>query len=139
MKRMRLIDKGALFETIANHYDEIERCAEDDFSCGELHGLIWAEEAVRNAPTVDVKDINVPDKPNRERAIGKILTKFIEPKRGRWIEDEYIIICSNCREPAMQRVFYCLTYNTTNIKMEKTPYCPHCGAAMTEGGEMVEG
>ena len=25
-----------------------------------------------------------------------------DPKRGKWIEDDYIIICSECREPAMQ-------------------------------------
>ena len=54
----------------------------------------------------------------------------MKPKRGRWIEDDYIIICSECREPAMQRVFYSLTYHTTDIKMVKTPYCPHCGARM---------
>jgi hypothetical protein len=52
----------------------------------------------------------------------------IEPKRGRWIlqKDPYeffdaIPVCSNC--------------GTTTKYREKYPYCPWCGAAMTEGGE----
>ena len=57
----------------------------------------------------------------------------VEPKRGKWVIDDNILVCSECREPAMQRVFYSLTYHTTDIKMVKTPYCPHCGALMMEG------
>jgi hypothetical protein len=52
----------------------------------------------------------------------------VEPKWGRWIlqKDPYeffdaIPVCSNC--------------GTTTKYREKYPYCPWCGAAMTEGGE----
>lgn len=54
----------------------------------------------------------------------------VEPKRGKWVEDDHIIVCSECEGVAMQRVYYSLTHSTTDISMVKTPYCPHCGAKM---------
>lgn len=51
--------------------------------------------------------------------------------RGKWITDsDNIPICSECEEPALQRVIYNLRTNVWNTEMRLSNFCPCCGADM---------
>lgn len=113
MKQMRPIDADKVYNQYIEQMKELVNSTTCENVSLEALSVLCGAKLLTDAPTV-------------------------EPKRGRWIEDDYIIICSECREPAIHRDLYSLTNHTTNIKMIKTPYCPHCGAAMTEGSETDE-
>ncbi len=59
--------------------------------------------------------------------------KAVPVVHGRWVADsDGLPVCSVCDEVAMQRL-HCDTLHGTwryDIRLLKTPYCPHCGARM---------
>lgn len=55
----------------------------------------------------------------------------VKRKCGTWIRDnDDIPICSECEEPALQRISYDLKHDVWNTKMVLSNYCPNCGAKM---------
>ena len=107
---MRLIDKDALIEALMMYTWRDE----DDFEIDDA-------EAKREY----IKDW-LPDLPT------------VEPKRGRWIERQVGNV-SDCAINDIQtaKCSVCGLYYTTPYIYSFTEYefCPHCGAAMLEGGE----
>ena len=98
----RLIDADSLKRAFCNHCDGDEPCTEP---CIEI-GLI------ETAPTIDA----------------------VEVVHGSWIEaedfDELIkgsVICSNCRGQYQSLI---IRNNEIEMRANKTPYCPNCGAKM---------
>ena len=60
--------------------------------------------------------------------VNEIAKKILESKTGKWVEQksdhvEKIYLCSNCKN-----------YKAWG-EMEKTPYCPNCGARMKSNNE----
>lgn len=52
-------------------------------------------------------------------------------RHGRWIKDsDGLTICSECEEVALQRVFIKLPEKIVDLQMQKSHYCPNCGAKM---------
>ena len=55
-------------------------------------------------------------------------------KHGHWIlDDDGLIICSECEEHAPQKMFIDIKDLSGRCYFVKTPYCPDCGAKMDEG------
>lgn len=53
----------------------------------------------------------------------------VEHKCGVWIYDsDNIPICSECEEPAFQRLNYNIKSKIFNLDMVQSNYCPNCGA-----------
>lgn len=72
---------------------------------------------------------DVYDTVNRLRLIP---SADVQPVRhGRWIKDsDGLTICSECEEVALQRVFIKLPEKIVDLQMQKSHYCPNCGAKM---------
>jgi len=57
-------------------------------------------------------------------------------RRGRWVNDgDGLPVCPFCDKVAMQRLHCNMLHESWqyDIRLEKTPYCPNCGADLREG------
>ena len=98
-------------------------------------------DAIRMSDALDtVYNMDVIDCANAEEAVGKIYQAIgnlpnldvAQVVHARWLQDyEYHSICSGCGE----RIPYISCYDEEHDQewfdeMEKTPFCPNCGARM---------
>lgn len=57
-------------------------------------------------------------------------------RRGHWVNDsDGLPVCPFCDKVAMQRLHCNMLHESWqyDIRLEKTPYCPFCGADLREG------
>ena len=59
----------------------------------------------------------------------------VERKIGKWIlDDDGLPICSECKEVALQRMFFQQKTRVWAWRMKRSKYCPHCGGKIERRG-----
>ena len=59
--------------------------------------------------------------------------------RGMWVPNsDGVIICSECEEPALQRLKFYFQTKTIDTRLIPSNYCPCCGAKMDNAREVEQ-
>ena len=128
---MRLIDADALIMALRLEYPMMPMFKENQEEWEiKTEGYRKAEEVIRNAPTIEPKakviaQVTFDEEKMREivkEAVERFKEEYeIEPKRGKWVDDEFVgqYRCSECD-------YYAI---------DEYDFCPNCGADMRERKE----